>query len=115
MIENRAPSGAADHVAAAQRRLRIEPAVAPHRRDLLPREDERGRAVAAAERVRPGDRRSSPSQGRQNVEVRDRAQRGEVLDRLMRRAVLAEEDGVVRPDVDRLQLGGAAMRTGGRM
>ena len=34
-----------------------------------------------------------------DVEARDRAQRGEVLDRLVGRAVLAEADGVVGPHV----------------
>ena len=38
-------------------------------------------------------------------EVRDRAQRRVVLDRLVRRAVLAEADRVVRPHEERLQLG----------
>ena len=44
---------------------------------------------------------SLASPGRTTVEVRDGAQRRELLDRLVRRAVLAEGDGVVRPDEDR--------------
>ena len=39
-----------------------------------------------------------------DVEARDRAQRGEVLDRLVGRTVLAEADGVVGPDVGDRQL-----------
>jgi hypothetical protein len=36
----------------------------------------------------------------QHVEVRHRAQRGEMLDRLVRRAILAEPDGIVGHHVD---------------
>jgi hypothetical protein len=50
---------------------------------------------------------ASPALGRlhrvgraEDQQVRDRAQRREMLDRLMGRAVLAEADGVVRHDVD---------------
>ena len=58
----------------------------------------------------PPWRRSSSSQthgglvrvgGAHDREVRDGAERRELLDRLVRRAVLAEGDGVVRPDEDR--------------
>ena len=37
-------------------------------------------------------------------EIRDRTQGGEVLDRLVRRAVFAEADRVVRKDKDRLDM-----------
>jgi hypothetical protein len=47
---------------------------------------------------------SLASAGRDHVEAVDGAQRGQVLDRLVRRAVLAEADRVVRPHVDDRQL-----------
>ena len=51
-----------------------------------------------------------------DVEAGDRAQRGEVLDRLVGRAVLAEADRVVRPDVGRPATPmSAASRTAPRM
>ena len=47
---------------------------------------------------------SLASRGADDVEAGDRPQRGEVLDRLVGRAVLAETDGVVRPHVGDRQL-----------
>ena len=47
---------------------------------------------------------SLASAGRTTVEPGDGAERRELLDRLVRRAVLAERDGVVRPDEDRRHL-----------
>ena len=44
------------------------------------------------------------SQGRQTSMLRDEAQARRVLDRLVRRAVLAEADRIVREDEDRAQL-----------
>ena len=47
---------------------------------------------------------SSASPGRRTSEIRDGAQGRQVLDRLVRRAVLADEHRVVREDVDHRQL-----------
>src|SRR5581483_11430045 len=73
-------------------------AAAVEDRELLPREDERRRAVAALDGDLPRPRGLLRIAGAEDDEVRDRAQRGHVLDRLVRRAVLAEEDRVVRED-----------------
>ena len=62
------------------------------------------RAVAALEREAPRRGGLEAVGGPHHQQVRDRAQRGEVLDRLVRRAVLAEEDAVVREHPHRLQL-----------
>ena len=60
--------------------------------------------VGVLERVPPGDRGLVGVGGPHDVEAGDRAQRGQVLDRLVGRAVLAEADRVVGPDVDDRQL-----------
>ena len=63
------------------------------------------RAVAAAlDRRRPRDGGLDGVAGAPDVEVRDQPQARRVLDRLVRRAVLAEADRVVRVDEDRAQL-----------
>ncbi len=73
------------------------------RRHLLTRERQRDRAAGPLEGDPPGHGRLVRV-GRPHVpEVRDRSQRHVVLDRLMRRAVLAEADRVVRPDPERRQ------------
>ena len=91
--------GLPEHVGAARdavaRRARCV-----ERRQLLPRERERDRAVLALERDLPGADRLVRVGGPDEPEVRDRAQRRVVLDRLVRRPVLAEPDRVVRPDAD---------------
>ena len=56
-------------------------------------------------RQRPGRDRLVPVAGPDEPQVRDRAQRRVVLDRLVRGAVLAQADGVVRPDVGHVQPG----------
>ena len=58
-----------------------------------------GPSLAAQRRV-PGRNRLARVGRPPHVEVRDRAQRGELFDRLVRRSVLADEDRVVREDVD---------------
>ena len=66
----------------------------------LAREREQRRAVGAIER---GDERARGLLGiggADDVEIRDDAQAGDGLDRLVRRAVLADADAVVREDVD---------------
>ena len=70
-------------------------------RDLLPREHQRGRAVPAREGHPPGLRGLVGVGRADDDEIRHRAQRGQVLDRLVGRPVLAEADGVVREDEDR--------------
>ena len=58
-----------------------------------------GRSTASAQAAAA----SFASPGPDEPQVRDRAQGGVVLDRLVGRAVLAEADGVVGPDVDHVQ------------
>ena len=58
-----------------------------------------GGPVGVLEDGPPGDGRLVGVGGADDVEAGDRAQRGEVLDRLVGRAVLAEADRVVGPDV----------------
>ena len=69
--------------------------------DVLAGERESGGAGVAAEQLEPHDRRLVGVRGAHDGEVRDGAQRRELLDRLVGGAVLAEGDGVVRPHVDR--------------
>ena len=52
--------------------------------------------------------------GADDVEVRDDAQAGDRLDRLVRGAVFADADAVVREDVDRRRWLSAARRIAGR-
>src|SRR5581483_10570740 len=68
--------------------------------ELLPREDEPDRAARAAESDPPRRDGLGGVRGAHAPEPRHRAERGEVLDRLVRRSVLAESDRVVRPDED---------------
>ena len=67
------------------------------------RQSPAGRSVCSRI-VRQAQVVSLASAGPHDVEVRDRPQRGQVLDRLVGRAVLAEADGVVGPDVGDRQL-----------
>ena len=67
------------------------------------RQSPAGRSVCSRI-VRQATAVSLASAGPDDVQARDRAQRGEVLDRLVGRAVLAEADRVVRPDVGDRQL-----------
>ena len=60
--------------------------------------------LAALEDGLPGPGDLVGVAGAHDVEARDGAQRRELLDRLVRRAVLAERDGVVGPDEDRRRL-----------
>ena len=60
------------------------------------RERERRRPVGLAQRVAPRERGLVEAGRADDVEVRRRAQRDELLDRLVRRAVLADADRVVR-------------------
>jgi hypothetical protein len=70
---------------------------------------------SALDRERPGRGSLVRVAGPDEPQVRDRPQRGVVLDRLVGRAVLAEPDRVVRPDVDDVEPLSAASRTEPRM
>ena len=102
-----APRGAcgqsAEHVAAAADRRDLR-RVALLERHVLAREQQAGRAVGALDRARPGDGGLDRVAGTPDVHVRDQAQARGVLDRLVRRSVLAEADRIVRVDEDRAQL-----------
>ena len=92
-----------ERVCAAQGTLGRRDDGAVERRQLLPREREGNGPVRALERDPPGHRRLVRV-GRSHVpEVRDRPQRHVVLDRLVRRPVLADGDRVVRPDPGRAE------------
>ena len=93
------------HVGAEPQAVRRGVSRAVDHRDLLSREHERDRSVPVQDRDAPrfdhfgGVRR--PDDG----EPRNRAEAGELLDRLVRGPVLAQPDGVVREHVDRRQAG----------
>src|SRR5690625_4923487 len=99
-----AAGGLGEHVAAARDALGAGQDVTLGRPltprgvgDVLPGEDESGRAVGALQDGAPGDGDLGGVGGPHDVEAGDRAQRGEVLDRLVGRAVLTQADGVVGP------------------
>src|SRR6185369_6085176 len=70
----------------------------------LARERQQRRTVGALERQSPCRGGLEPVRGADHEQVGDQPQRREVLDRLVRGPVLAEEDAVVRVDVDDVQL-----------
>ncbi len=79
-------------------------------RHSLPGEREQGRAV---DPLRRGDKRSGRFFGisrANDIELRDHPQAAHRFDRLMRRAIFADADRVVREDVDVRQLESAARR-----
>eukprot|EP00961_Rhodomonas_salina_P136069 1830923-Rhodomonas_salina.4 len=90
-------------VAARGHRDRLE------RVHVLAREDERRRAVHALRGVHVGADGLLLVRGAHDVHVREHAERRHGLNRLMRRAVLADADGVVGQDVGHLA---HAQRTG---
>src|SRR6266545_3156179 len=69
-------------------------------RDLLTRQHERHWSVAMRNRRAPRLHDFRRIGGADDSHVGDRAQRGELLDRLMRRSVFAQADRVVREHVD---------------
>ena len=79
-------------------RRRVDRAVDGRQR--LAREDEHGRLVVELHDVAPGLGDLVRVGGAEHEESRHRAQRRELLDRLVGRAVLADPDRVVREDVD---------------
>src|SRR5699024_2282102 len=83
-------------------------------RNGLTGEDEAAGPVGAVEDLAPHDRGLVRIGRADDVEAGDRAQRGEVLDRLVRGTVLAEADRIMRPDEQGrhlLQSGQADRRT----
>ena len=98
-------SGVVGRVAAAQHVAALGDALgagALQHRDALAGQDETDRtaAVAAGQDGAPGVGGLVRVAGPHHRQVRDGPQRRQVLDRLVGRAVLAETDRVVRPDVD---------------
>ena len=87
-----------------RRRVGVAVGAARERRDVLAGQAERRRAAGVLEDRLPGGDGLVGVRGADDDEAGDRAQRGEVLDRLVGRAVLAEADGVVGPDVGHGQL-----------
>ena len=95
-----------EHVAAAGHALGGgEGAVAAvDDRQVLPAQHQAGRPVGVLQDRAPGPGRLVRVRRPDDVEAGDGAQRREVLDRLVGRAVLTEADGVVRPHVGHRQL-----------
>ena len=84
--------------------LAVGVGAARERRHVLPGQRQAGRAVGVLEHGLPrGDGLVGVGRA-DDVEARDRPQRGDVLDRLVGRAVLADADGVVGPDVGHREL-----------
>ncbi len=86
------------HVAAAG--AAVLRRIGPQRRQRLPRQHQQARPIGPAHRQFPALRRLHRVGRAIDMDVRHRAQAGEVLDRLMRRSVLAQADGVMRQHVD---------------
>jgi hypothetical protein len=93
-----------EHVAAAAQPLRGGVARAVEDRHGLAGEDQRHRVVGAVDREPPGLGGLVRVGGTDHVEMGDRPQRGQLLDRLVGRPVLAEADRVVGEEVDHRQL-----------
>ncbi len=90
--------------------------VVAHLRQALAGQRQHGRPVLLAQRDFPAFRRLDCIGRTHDEQVRDHAQALHMLDRLMRRAIFAQPDAVVRHDVDRAGLlqrgqanGGAAI------
>ena len=95
----------AQHVAAARDALARLLGRAGERRQLLARQRQADRPASSRDGQRPrGDRLVGIARP-DEPQVRDRTERRVVLDRLVRRAVLAQPDRVVRPDVEDVQVG----------
>ena len=98
-----AARGLAQDVAAARHALAGEAIRAGQGRELLAGQRERDRSAGVLDRERPGRGRLVRVARPDERQVRDRAERRVVLDRLVGRPVLAEPDRVVGPDVDEVQ------------
>jgi hypothetical protein len=86
------------HVAAARREI-FALRAGPYRRQRLPRQ-RHDRRMARRQRDCPAFRRLDPVGRTEDLQMRDSTQARELLDRLVRRPVLAEADRVMRHDVD---------------
>ena len=106
--------GDQDQIGLAARRIGQDVGAAPQavgrgelraveRRHVLPRQHQRHRPVARLQRDAPGDGGLVGVARRMTMRLRNRAQAGELLDRLMRGAVLAQRDAVVGEHVDHVQ------------
>src|SRR5579884_2653396 len=102
-----------EHVGAALEAVGGGEAAAVERRDVLAAQRNRRRAVAIGDRDAPGPDRLVGVARTDEEEVRDRAQRRVVLDRLVRRPVLAEAHAVVRVDPDGAEVGERREADGG--
>ena len=103
-------------VRAATQPLGVREALAIQRRNGLAREHQRRRTIARLDRHLPGDARLVGVARANHEQIRNRAQRRQLLDRLVRRPVLAQADAVVREDEDRRAAAtSAASRIAGRM
>ncbi|GCC44247.1 hypothetical protein chiPu_0028071, partial [Chiloscyllium punctatum] len=91
--------GRLDQNVGAERDLVVPTAVAD-RRQRLPRQAEDRRRGLRLQRAVPGFRGLNRVGRTKHQHIRDRAQRGEMLDRLMRRPVLAEPDRVMGHHMD---------------
>ena len=78
--------------------------VAVKRGDALPGQDQRHRAITGFNRDPPGDGRLVRIAWANDDQLRHRAQRGKLFDRLMRWTVLSERNAVVRENIDHPQL-----------
>ncbi len=68
--------------------------------EILPRQQQGAGAMLALDGVLPGHRGFEHVGRAPHIQIGDEAQAGRLLDRLVRRAVFAQTDGVVREDVD---------------
>ena len=84
--------GVRHNIAAARQAGRRRVAAAVERRQLLPAEHQAGRLIVQAENDFAGFAHFVGVGGTQHDQIRNRAQRHQLLDRLMGRAVFAEAD-----------------------
>ena len=99
-VTSRALAGLADQIAAARRRGSRRSSLGAQRRQVLARQAEHRGRPRLLQRAQPGLRGLDRVGRAEHQEVRDGAQRRQMLDRLVRRAVLAEADRIVRHHVD---------------
>ena len=97
--------GVGQDIAAASKALRGQLGRAWQDGQLLPRQGERHRPVGSLDREPPGGHGLVRVTGPHEPQVGHGAQCGVMLDRFVRRPVLAEPDGVVGPDVGHRQPG----------
>ncbi len=98
------PGRIREHVCAAAQTLCRRVAIAVERRHVLPGQHQGDRVSPGLQRDAPRHRRFVRVAGPNHDQVRNRAQRGELLHGLVRRPVLAERDAVVGEHVHDVQL-----------